>query len=62
MSYDRKKAAAKAKRTRAKNLRERKKHDENYRKALSRARTAENKLKAFKEGFEEALKYLGGKI
>jgi len=58
MSYDRKKAAAKAKRTRAKNVREKEKSDRKYRAALSSARTARNKLKAYKEGFEDALKYM----
>lgn len=62
MSYDRKKAAAKAKRTRTKNLKEKKKQEEKYKKALNRARNAENKLKAYREGFKDALDTVGGKI
>jgi len=55
MSFDRKKAAAKAKRTKAKNKAERAKHNKKYSNALSRARNAENKLKAYKEGFKDGI-------
>jgi len=62
MSYDHKKAAEKAKRTRAKNKREREKESKKYQTALRRASSAERKLKAYKEGFKDALDMLGGKI
>lgn len=62
MSYDRQKAAAKAKRTRAKNKREREKEGIKYQNALKRASAAEKKLKAYKEGFKDALDMIGGKV
>ena len=62
MSYDTKKAAAKAKRTRAKNLKAKEAADKKYKSALSRARNAENKLKAYKEGFKDGINAQGGKI
>jgi len=62
MSYDRKKAAEKAKRTRAKNLKNKAKAEQKYQTALKRASSAEKKLKAYKEGFKDALDMLGGKL
>ena len=48
----------KAKRTRAKNKKLKETQEKQLRAARSRARNAEAKLKSFKEGFEEALKYM----
>lgn len=49
------KAVAKAKRTRKANLLLKAKESQKYQNALKRASTAENKLKAYKEGFKDAL-------
>jgi hypothetical protein len=48
--------AQKAKKTRAKNLKAKLEAEKKLSRANSRARNAENKLKYFKQGFEEGLR------
>lgn len=59
MATDAEKRAAKAKRTRKANLLAKGKESEKYQNALKRASSAEKKLKAYKEGFKDALDMLG---
>lgn len=56
---DKEKSVAKAKRTRKANLLIKAKESQKYQNALKRASTAENKLKAYKEGFKDALDMVG---
>ncbi|GAG90896.1 unnamed protein product [marine sediment metagenome] len=52
MATDSEKASRKAKATRKKNVLEKAKRDEKHNRALRRAKSAEDKLKSFKEGVE----------
>ncbi len=49
------KRSAKAKKTRKANLLAKAAESEKYKRALSRARNAENKLKAYKQGLKDGL-------
>lgn len=62
MPTDKEKAVAKAKRTRKANLLLKANENQKYQNALKRASSAEKKLKAYKEGFKDALDMLGGKV